>query len=94
LEGNGDLLAATRYVPQLPPQFFTTGGSWGPDTINLRHYRIGPRTYPGAVAEYYRHNRWSNALWLDGHVSGIRESLGMDVPYQYYAGSSRGRGFH
>ena len=36
------------------------------------------------VGECYRHIRSSNTLWLDGHVSNIKESYGEDVPCKWY----------
>jgi prepilin-type N-terminal cleavage/methylation domain-containing protein len=36
------------------------------------------------LAEYYRHQRASKVVWLDGHVSRIRMSTGRDVPASYY----------
>jgi prepilin-type processing-associated H-X9-DG protein len=38
------------------------------------------------VGECFRHSRTSNTCWLDGHVSGIRESTGEDVPTYWYDG--------
>ncbi len=38
------------------------------------------------VKECYRHSRNSNTLWLDGHVSKIKESTGEDVPTYWYDG--------
>lgn len=49
-------------------------------TMNLGQWR------PIGVVEYYRHNRFCNVLWLDGHVSPIKESNGRDVPKRWYLG--------
>jgi prepilin-type N-terminal cleavage/methylation domain-containing protein/prepilin-type processing-associated H-X9-DG protein len=62
------------------------------DTINLRQWRL---TVPGhakyataqSLREYYRHNGWSNVLWLDDHVSSIYESEGADVHKRWYTGN-------
>jgi len=65
----------------------------GPDGTNLTHYRRG-----GGRANWYRaifrHNiRGSddfetrgtlNILWLDGHVSSLRETTGEDVRKRWY----------
>ena len=40
------------------------------------------------VEEYYRHGRRCNVLWLDGHVDGVYESLGREVPRGWYTGES------
>jgi prepilin-type N-terminal cleavage/methylation domain-containing protein/prepilin-type processing-associated H-X9-DG protein len=42
------------------------------------------------VAECFRHSRTSNTCWLDGHVSGIKESNGEDVPVYWYTGERPG----
>jgi len=44
--------------------------------------------WPGhdTVGECFRHSRTSNTCWLDGHVSGIKESTGEDVPTYWYDG--------
>jgi len=80
LDGNGDWL--TDYERTGP---FT----WVRRGQNLFQWRDPSFSwYIGAsgVQEYYRHNHWCNVLWLDGHVSGIRESLGKDVPLEWYTG--------
>ncbi len=60
--------------------------AWGHPT-NMRQWRAGGGSYfPNAIYEYYRHNKYCNVLWLDGHVSGIKESLGKDVPRRWYDG--------
>jgi prepilin-type processing-associated H-X9-DG protein len=67
----------------------------GPGTMNLTHYRQG-----GSRSQYYRgifrHNIRSgdafetggraNVLWLDTHVSSLRETTGDDVPQWWYSG--------
>ncbi len=64
-----------------------TLSAWG-GTQNLGQWRVGGSSYfPNAIYEYYRHNKWSNVLWMDGHVSGIYESLGKDIPKTWYTGS-------
>jgi len=65
----------------------------GKGTVNLGHYRQG-----GERQDWYRgifrHNvsrsgNWEtggtlNTLWLDNHVSRIKETLGNDIPNRYY----------
>jgi len=55
---------------------------------NLMGYRAPWQTTANAAAirEYYRHNKSSNVLWADGHVEGIPESDGADVPASWYRG--------
>lgn len=63
-------------------------------TINLTQWRFGTfgTLYPNAVQECFRHNRTSydggdglaNNVWLDGHVSTIKETTGKDVPPSWY----------
>lgn len=55
--------------------------------FNLTNYRPGGPVYAATNAglrEYYRHQKASNILWLDGHVSQINESDGRDVPQEWY----------
>lgn len=77
LEGNGDLLTNIRVNPDLT--------QYAVDPINITQYRYVARA-PIAVKEYYRHNKWCNVLWLDGHVSGVYESDGKNVPIEWYTG--------
>ena len=60
--------------------------------VNFEHYRTGNRTdwYRGI----FRHSVKSaaaletggklNCLWLDGHVTTIRETLGVEIPKRWY----------
>ena len=80
LDGNGDWL--TGWERTGPTTFFNRGKNvWQWRDPSLPWY-LGE----AGVLEYYRHNRWCNILWLDGHVSGIRESMGKDVPLSWYTG--------
>ena len=68
----------------------------GPGTMNLTHYREG-----GFREEFYRgifrHSirksddfetgGRANMLWLDGHVSVLKETTGDDVPQNWYTGN-------
>jgi prepilin-type N-terminal cleavage/methylation domain-containing protein len=58
------------------------------DSINLTQWRDGGTLgdFPFAVDECYRHIGVSMTCWLDGHVSGIKESTGEDVPRYWYTG--------
>ena len=57
-------------------------------SINLTQWRNGGTlgNFPEAVQECFRHMGVSNTCWLDGHVSGIRETTGEDVPAYWYTG--------
>jgi len=80
MDGNGDWL--TDWERTGPMTFFQRGKNmWQWRDPSLPWYIGG-----AGVREYYRHSHWCNVLWLDGHVSGIRESLGGDVPLAWYTG--------
>jgi len=59
---------------------------------NLSHYRTGGRRnwYRGIFRHATKVNKDDetggrlNCLWLDGHVSSIRETLGLEIPKRYY----------
>jgi prepilin-type N-terminal cleavage/methylation domain-containing protein/prepilin-type processing-associated H-X9-DG protein len=80
LEGNGD-------------SYYIREG----DTINLQQWRTYAEEDPGqrgnAIRECWRHGGYmgenrgsSNIMWLDGHVSSLRETTGEDVSYAWYHG--------
>jgi len=80
LDGNGDWL--TDWERSGATTFFQRGQNiqqWRDPGLPWHLGRAG-------ILEYYRHNRWCQVLWLDGHVSGIYESLGRDVPLSWYTG--------
>ena len=80
MDGNGDWL--TDYERSGPTTWFRRGQ-------NMWQWRDPSLPWfmgASGVQEYYRHNHWCNVLWLDGHVSGIRESMGKDVPLEWYTG--------
>ena len=58
-------------------------------SINLPQWRNGGTLgdFPEAVQECFRHMGQSMTCWLDGHVSGIKETTGEDVPGYWYTGS-------
>lgn len=78
LEGNGDLLTNVEVLDADLPAYRR-------NSINITQYRSETRA-PIAVSEYYRHRKWCNVLWLDGHVGGIYQSNGGDVPIEWYTG--------
>ena len=80
LDGNGDWLTDWE---RSGPNTFTQRGKnmWQWRDPSLPWYIGG-----AGVREYYRHSRYCDVLWLDGHVDGIRESLGGDVPLVWYTG--------
>ncbi len=57
-------------------------------SINLTQWRNGGTlgNFPEAIQEIFRHAGVSNVCWLDGHVSGIKETTGEDVPQYWYTG--------
>ncbi|MEN6336214.1 MAG: prepilin-type N-terminal cleavage/methylation domain-containing protein [Phycisphaerales bacterium] len=71
-------------------------------SINLSQWR--PRSQGGeglkdtywpdydTIRECFRHTGLSNLCWLDGHVSGIKETTGEDVPTSWYTGVRTGSG--
>jgi prepilin-type N-terminal cleavage/methylation domain-containing protein/prepilin-type processing-associated H-X9-DG protein len=63
------------------------------DRRNLLQWRymeeiFDPVRSKGCVNECWRHNHFSNILWLDGHVKTLKETLGEDVPYSWYHGGT------
>ncbi len=71
----------------------------GSGSINLSQWRPGSslkenywRDYD-TVGECFRHKGTSMTCWLDGHVSGIKESTGEDVPRRWYTGKATDTGW-
>jgi len=52
------------------------------DPYNLEHYRSGSRR--AAYPAIFRHLNTANLLWLDSHVSNLKETTGADVPKRWY----------
>ena len=80
MDGNGDWL--TSWERSGMTTFFNRGQ-------NIWQWRDASQPWfigGAGVREYYRHSKWCDVLGLDGHVSGIRESLGTDVPLAWYTG--------
>ena len=73
LECDNDVLSAMGQATNL--------GQWRVTTPGHAKYATSQSLW-----EYYRHNKFCNCLFLDGHVSGIAESNGRDVPVHFYTG--------
>jgi prepilin-type N-terminal cleavage/methylation domain-containing protein/prepilin-type processing-associated H-X9-DG protein len=58
------------------------------DSINLPQWRLGWRKaeFPQAVQECFRHRGTSMTVWLDGHVTEIKQTTGEDIPPKWYTG--------
>ena len=75
LENNGDMLHIRKGDRINLPQ-------WRQETTTLAYNTA--EHYPDPLGQIYRHLRKCNLLWLDGHISNIRESKGNDVlPYWF-----------
>jgi prepilin-type N-terminal cleavage/methylation domain-containing protein/prepilin-type processing-associated H-X9-DG protein len=87
-----EVIAFQDYIEQLlddnGDMFYIRPGA----TVNLTQWRNGGTLgdFPEAVQECFRHMGWSNTCWLDGHVSGIKETTGEDVPAHWYTGVRSG----
>lgn len=61
---------------------------------NLAQWKVlatsDPQKNGSSVDECWRHDRSSNILWLDGHVSNLKETTGEDVQYIWYTGGIGG----
>ncbi len=64
------------------------------DNINLPQWRQETTSlsyntaehYPDPLGEIYRHAKSCNLLWLDGHISDVKESTGEDISEYWYTG--------
>jgi prepilin-type N-terminal cleavage/methylation domain-containing protein len=58
------------------------------ESINLTQWRLGWRKteFPEAVQECFRHRGDSVTVWLDAHVTEIKETTGEDIPRKWYTG--------
>ncbi len=79
LENNGDMLHIRKGDRINLPQ-------WRQEYTNLSYNT--PDWYPDPLGQIYRHARRCNLLWLDGHVSNIRESTGEDVQPYWFCGDA------
>lgn len=87
LDDNGDMYhinpnaqyGMSNY-PNLPSAIWQNLVQWKDASMSGNDY------YTGIDREHWRHMGSSNILWLDGHISNLRETLGQDVPYAWYTG--------
>jgi prepilin-type processing-associated H-X9-DG protein len=89
LDGNGDWLTDWEHAHN--PKGPDSPSGWSRRGQNIWQWRNPSEPwYMGraGVEEYYRHGRWCNVLWLDGHVDGVFESLGKEIPRGWYTGES------
>lgn len=58
------------------------------EKINLTQWRSEPRAtwFPEGIRECFRHRGVSVTVWLDAHVTEIKETTGEDVPRKWYTG--------
>ncbi|MBN2131461.1 MAG: prepilin-type N-terminal cleavage/methylation domain-containing protein [Sedimentisphaerales bacterium] len=61
-------------------------GQWRQQTTNLAYNT--PEHYPDPLGQIFRHGRRANLLWLDGHISNIKESRGIEVPPYWFCGDA------
>lgn len=79
LDDNGDMY-------YINPLYSTTENLW-----QWRQFAVAYQATRGeSVNECWRHDGSSNILWLDGHVSNLKETNGEDVKYVWYTGYSGG----
>jgi prepilin-type N-terminal cleavage/methylation domain-containing protein/prepilin-type processing-associated H-X9-DG protein len=83
LDGNGDWLTDWEHNSLSSPWFRRGQNLWQWRSPSFPWYMGG-----AGVPEYYRHGRRCNVLWLDGHVDGVQESLGREIPRGWYTGES------
>jgi prepilin-type processing-associated H-X9-DG protein/prepilin-type N-terminal cleavage/methylation domain-containing protein len=87
LDGNGDWL--TDWEHSHNPRGPDVG--WFRRGQNIWQWRNPAESWyigRAGIEEYYRHGRRCNVLWLDGHVDGVLESLGREIPRGWYTGES------
>jgi prepilin-type N-terminal cleavage/methylation domain-containing protein/prepilin-type processing-associated H-X9-DG protein len=58
--------------------------------MQMRQWSISMPYRAASLEECWRHDGSSNILWLDGHVSNLKETMGEDVKYVWYTGGSGG----
>ena len=79
LENNGDMLHIRKGDRLNLPQ-------WRQEYTSLSYNT--PEHYPDSLGQIYRHARRCNLLWLDGHVSNVKESEGEDVDPYWFCGKN------
>jgi prepilin-type processing-associated H-X9-DG protein len=77
LDNNGDMLHIMEGDRINLPQ-------WRQETTGLSYNTA--EHYPDPLGQIFRHGRRANLLWLDGHISNIKESRGTDVPPYWFCG--------
>ncbi len=98
IKGQGEVIVVQDHIePRIENGVRDMLFNDGPGTVNLTHYRSGGRR--DWYRAIFRHSIRSgkddmtggrlNILWLDNHVSLMRETTGDDVPKRYY--DPRGR---
>jgi prepilin-type N-terminal cleavage/methylation domain-containing protein/prepilin-type processing-associated H-X9-DG protein len=80
LDNNGDMLHVREGDPENLVQ-------WR-QQYNLLSYNT-PDHYPDPLGQIYRHARRCNLLWLDGHVSDVKESQGFDIEPYWFCGDAK-----
>ena len=81
IDGNGDFLIKFEVDSYDPVKMH-------PVSDNLLQYRVGQwfKAAPIEWQEWFRHGRYGNILWMDGHVTSIRETHGDGLPQSMYTG--------
>jgi prepilin-type N-terminal cleavage/methylation domain-containing protein/prepilin-type processing-associated H-X9-DG protein len=79
LDNNGDMLHIREGDPENLVQ-------WRQEYGNLSYNT--PDHYPDPLGQIYRHARRCNLLWLDGHVSDVKESQGEDIRPYWFCGDA------
>ncbi len=79
LENNGDMLHIRKGDRINLPQ-------WRQEYTSLAYNT--PEHYPDPLGQIYRHSRRCNLLWLDGHISNVRESEGEDILPYWFCGKA------
>ena len=77
LDNNGDMLHIREDDNINLPQ-------WRQETTSLSYNTA--EHYPDPLGEIYRHAKSCNLLWLDGHISDVKESTGEDISEYWYTG--------
>jgi prepilin-type N-terminal cleavage/methylation domain-containing protein/prepilin-type processing-associated H-X9-DG protein len=79
LENNGDMLHIRKGDRLNLPQ-------WRQEYTTLAYNTA--EHYPDSLGQIYRHARRCNLLWLDGHVSNVKESEGEDIDVYWFCGKA------
>jgi len=79
LDNNGDMLHIRAGEPINLPQ-------WRQETTRLSYNTA--EHYSDPLGQIYRHGRRCNLLWLDGHISNVKESRGEDILPSWFCGDA------